>query len=97
MKYLINAMASYEVHVARYYYRRGAYLAAINRAQGVLADYRDSPSIEEALFIMIRGYDKMGNKQLYDDAMRVFKQNYPDSQFLKGDVIKDKAWWKFWG
>jgi outer membrane protein assembly factor BamD len=97
MKYLINAMASYEVHVARYYFRRGAYLAAINRAQGVIADYRDSPSIEEALFIMIRGYDKMGNKQLHDDALRVFKQNYPDSKFLKQDVDQEKAWWKFWG
>src|SRR3954469_4051385 len=49
MRYLTNAMASYEVHVARYYYRRGAYLAAANRAMGIMSDYRDSPAIEEAL------------------------------------------------
>lgn len=97
MKYLINAMASYEVHVARYYFRRGAYLASVNRAQGVLADYRDSPSIEEALFIMIRGYEKLGNKQLHDDALRVFKQNYPNSKFLDEGVNKNRPWWKFWG
>ncbi|WP_082615974.1 outer membrane protein assembly factor BamD [Massilia sp. Root418] len=97
MKYLINAMASYEVHVARYYYRRGAYLAAVNRAMGVISDYRDSPSIEEALFIMIRGYEKMGNVQLHDDALRVFKQNYPNSKFLDEGVKKERQWWKLWG
>jgi len=97
MKYLINAMASYEVHVARYYYRRGAYLAAVNRAMGVISDYRDSPSIEEALFIMIRGYEKMGNVQLHDDALRVFKKNYPNSKFLDEGVKKERQWWKLWG
>jgi outer membrane protein assembly factor BamD len=97
MKYLINAMASYEVHVARYYYRRGAYLASVNRAQGVISDYRDSPSIEEALFIMIRGYEKMGNTALHDDALRVFKQNYPNSKFLEEGVKKERQWWKLWG
>jgi outer membrane protein assembly factor BamD len=90
-------MASYEVHVARYYYRRGAYLAAVNRAMGVISDYRDSPSIEEALFIMIRGYEKMGNVQLHDDALRVFKKNYPNSKFLDEGVKKERQWWKLWG
>jgi outer membrane protein assembly factor BamD len=96
MKYLINAMASYEVHVARYYYRRGAYLAAVNRAMGALSDYRDSPAIEEALFIMIRGYEKLGNTKLHDDALRVFKQNYPNSKFLDEGVKKERQWWKLW-
>jgi outer membrane protein assembly factor BamD len=49
----VNALAQYEVHVARYYYTRGAYVAAINRAQQALADYRDAPSLEEALYIMV--------------------------------------------
>src|SRR5471030_522955 len=69
MKYLVNAMAKYEVYVARY-------------------DYRDSPSIEEALFIMIRGYDKLGMTELRDDTMRVFKQNYPHSTFLEEGGVK---------
>jgi hypothetical protein len=68
--------------VARYYYRRGAYLAAANRAMGIMNDFRDSPSIEEALFIMIRSYDKLGMTELRDDTERVFKLNYPNSKFL---------------
>jgi outer membrane protein assembly factor BamD len=97
MKYLINAMAKYEVFVARYYYRRGAYLAAANRAQGVLTDYADSPSIEEALAIMVRSYDKMGNPVLRDDAQRVLKKNFPESKMLDDGAKAERPWWKLWG
>ena len=96
MRYLTNAMASYEVHVARYYYRRGAYLAAANRAMGIMNDYRDSPAIEEALFIMIRSYDKLGMTELRDDTMRVFKLNYPASKFLDEGKKAERHWWKLW-
>jgi outer membrane protein assembly factor BamD len=96
MNYLINAMASYEVHVANYYYRRGAYLAALNRAQGAVTDYSDAPAREEALFIMIRAYDKLGMLDLRDDTQRVFQKNYPNSRFLGGKGNGDAAWWKFW-
>ena len=94
MKYLINAMAQYEVHVANYYYRRGAYLAALNRAQGAVTDYSDAPATEEALFIMVRCYDKMGNLDLRDDAQRVFVKNYPNSKFLKPGATAN--WLNFW-
>jgi outer membrane protein assembly factor BamD len=96
MKYLINAMASYEVHVASYYYRRGAYLAALNRAQGAVADYSDAPSREQALFLMIRCYDKLGMLDLRDDTQRVFLKNYPNSVLLHPDLAKGTQWWKFW-
>jgi outer membrane protein assembly factor BamD len=96
MNYLINAMASYEVHVANYYYRRGAYLAALNRAQNAVSDYSESPSREEALFIMIRAYDKMGMFTLRDDTQRVFLKNYPNSRFMNPNAPGDAAWWKFW-
>ena len=95
MKYLINAMAQYEVHVANYYYRRGAYLAAFNRAQGAVTDYADAPATEEALFLMIRCHDKMGNLVLRDDAQRVFVKNYPKSRFLDVNA-KQHGWWNFW-
>jgi len=49
MNYIVSSLASYEVHVARYYYKRGAYLAAVNRAQAAVSDYRQAPAIEEAL------------------------------------------------
>ncbi|MET0982456.1 MAG: outer membrane protein assembly factor BamD [Telluria sp.] len=97
MNYLINAMAAYEVHVANYYYRRGAYLAAVNRAQNAVAEYPESPAREEAMFIMIRSYDKLGNLALRDDAQRVFQLNYPNSRFMNPNAGRDTPWWKFWG
>jgi outer membrane protein assembly factor BamD len=96
MKYLVNAMAQYEVHVAKYYYRRGAYVAALNRAQGAVNDYQTAPAIEEALFIMTRSYDKLGMPDLRDDTQRVFAKNFPDSKFIKGTVKDNNRWWKFW-
>ncbi|MEW6371664.1 MAG: outer membrane protein assembly factor BamD [Pseudomonadota bacterium] len=96
MNYLINAMAAYEVHVANYYYRRGAYLAAVNRAQNAVSDYSESPSREEALFIMIRSYDKLGMFDLRDDTQRVFLLNYPNSRFMNPNASGDAPWWQFW-
>jgi outer membrane protein assembly factor BamD len=97
MNYIVNSLAQYEVHVARYYYTRGAYLAAINRAQIALSDYREVPALEEALYIMVRSYDALGLTQLRDDTQRVLNQNYPNSQFVaNGFRGKDNPWWKFW-
>ncbi|CAN5302981.1 outer membrane protein assembly factor BamD [soil metagenome] len=96
MKYLVNAMAQYEVHVAEYYYRRGAYLAAANRAQMAVKDYRESPAAEEGLYLMARSYDELGLNELRDDAERVLRKNYPDSVFFKGGRIKTEPWWKIW-
>ena len=96
MKYLLNALAQYEVHVANYYYRRGAYLAAANRAQQSVQKYPDAPAIEEALFVLIRSYDKLGLTDLRDDAERVFKKNFPNSVYLSGGPKKDVPWWKIW-
>jgi outer membrane protein assembly factor BamD len=97
MNYIVNSLAQYEVHVARYYYSRGAYLAAINRAQLALADYREVPALEEALYIIVRSYDALGMKDLRDDAQRVLTTNYPQSQYLaNGFKGKDDPWWKVW-
>lgn len=97
MNYIVNSLASGEVHVARYYLRRGAYLAAANRAQQALTDYRSSPAIEEALFIMVRAYDQLGLAPLRDDAERVLKQSFPNSPYLTGGVkAADKPWWQLW-
>lgn len=97
MAYIVNSLAQYEVHVARYYYKRGAYLAAVNRAQATVAEYRDVPALEEALFIIYRGYDALGLTQLRDDALRVLEKNYPQSEFLtKGERSKNDPWWKVW-
>ncbi len=98
MNHVVNSLAAGEVHVARYYLRRGAYLAAANRAQQAIKDYPQSPAIEEALYIMSRAYDQLGLVQLRDDAVRVLKQSFPDSGYLSGDALKaaTKPWWQLW-
>lgn len=96
LKYLVNAMAHYEVHVANYYYRRGAYLAAANRAQVAVKEYREAPAVEEALYIMVKSYDALGLPELRDDANRVLKANFPNSVFYSGGRDKSKPWWQIW-
>lgn len=97
MTYIVNALAQYEVHVARYYYTRGAYVAAINRAQIAVNDYREVPAAEEALFIMMRSYDALGMAQLRDDTRRVMEKNFPKSEYLsRGFRSSSDPWWKIW-
>jgi outer membrane protein assembly factor BamD len=97
MTYIVNSLAQYEVHVARYYYSRGAYVAAINRTQAALSDYRDVPALEEALFILMRSYDALGMPELRDDTRRVLEKNYPASTYLTtGGGQPQAPWWKFW-
>ena len=97
MSYTVNSLALSEVHVARYYYSRGAYVAAINRAQTAIADYRDVPALEEATYIVYKSYDALGMIQLRDDAKRVLEKTYPQSEFLtKGLKATASPWYKFW-
>lgn len=97
MDYIVNALADYEVHVARYYVKRGAYVAASNRAQQAITDFPQSPASEEALHILTVCYDRLGLDKLRDDAKRVLTQNFPNSRYLSGDVAEDdKPWWQFW-
>ena len=96
MQYLINSLASHEVHVSRYYYNRGAYVAAINRAQTAVSNFPQAPAIEEALFLMVMSYDKLGMAQLRDDADRVMRKNFPDSVYFRGGPEDDRPWWQLW-
>ncbi|NWG32166.1 MAG: outer membrane protein assembly factor BamD [Rhodocyclaceae bacterium] len=96
MAYLVNALAAHEVHAARYYLKRGAYVAAVNRAQTALKTYPDAPANEEALFIMIKAYDALGMADLRDDAERVMKKNFPNSEYFKRGLDKPEPWWKLW-
>lgn len=99
MKYLVNALASHEVHVARYYFKRGAYVAAANRGKYVVEHYQQAPALEEALYIMAMSYDRLDLADLRDDALRVLRQNFPTSPYLAGkDPRKDKErpWWRLW-
>ena len=97
MNYLVNTLASHEIHVARYYMKRGAYVAAANRVQYALKAYPRAPANEEGLVIMVSAYDALGLNQLRDDAERVLKKNFPDSKYLKGDTASSGgSWWRPW-
>jgi outer membrane protein assembly factor BamD len=97
MVYLVNTLSQHEMHVARYYMKRQAYLAALNRAKYVLEYYPNSISVEEALVITISAYDYMDLQDLKEDNIRVLKANYPQNPMITGKVSEDeKVWWKFW-
>ena len=97
MRYLVNSLAQYEVHVARYYMRRGAFVAAANRAQYAVQHYPQAPALEEAVFIMVKAYDALGMDDLRNAADRVMRKNFPESKYLNPKGYKrDVPWWKLW-
>lgn len=96
MQYLVNSLASHEVHVARYYYRRGAYVAAVNRAKSALTSFPQAPANEEALFLLVKSYDALGMTDLRDDADRVMRKNFPNSVYFSGGPADTRPWWQLW-
>ena len=93
MTYIVNSLAQYEVHVARYYYKRGAYVAAIARAQTALTSYQGVPASQEALEILINAYDQLGMTALRDDAKRVRDANFEQATSVQKT---HRPWWKLW-
>jgi len=97
MIYLANSLSDHEIDVARYYMKRQAYLAAVNRCKYVMEYYPQTPSVEESLVIMISAYDLMGLDDLKNDTLRILKTNYPNSVMLTGKApTNERVWWKFW-
>lgn len=95
MIYLVNGLAMHEVHAARYYMRRGAYVAAANRAKFAVETYPQTPAVEHALAVLMAAYDQLGLNELRDDTRRVLQKNYPNSEWLAGGP-KSGPWWKVW-
>lgn len=95
MQYLVNMLAKHELHIAHFYQRRGAYIAAVNRAQNILKTYPNSPATRDALGVMVQSYDAMGMTQLRDDTQRVLTQNGGAAISLLSDQ-PEKPWWQFW-
>ncbi len=99
MQYLINALARHEIRVAGYYLRRGAYVAATNRANGVLSEFPQTPATRDALQIMVQSYAAMGMNDLRDDTQRILDLNIakdgikPSTQESPENT---KYWWQFW-
>jgi outer membrane protein assembly factor BamD len=82
------------VKVGRYYFNRGAYVAAVNRAQGALVNFPRTPANEDALELLVRAYDRLGMTQLRDDSAAILKRTFPDSKYLA--EAPPKPWYQFW-
>jgi outer membrane protein assembly factor BamD len=95
MRYLVNALASHDIYVASYYLRRGALIAAVDRAKNVLVNYQQTPATEDALEILVVGYGRLEMPELQDDARRVLAKNFPNHVPGKFEP-KTKVWWRFW-
>jgi len=80
---LRNHLAHHEVHVANFYIRRGAFVAAANRAKIVVENYQGTPAVPDALGIMAQSYDRLEMHDLKEDVLSVIRENYPDHPALQ--------------
>ena len=103
MIYLRNSVAEYDVHVARYYIKRGAYLAAVNRGRNVVENYPKTTAVANALAVMLVGYTLLDRPDPADDTRRILELNYPEHPVLQGPVTVDSdtgkkpgEWFQFW-
>ncbi len=90
--YLQSARAEQQINVARFYFARGAYIAALNRSRLVLNQYQDRPQVEDALGIMYLSYQRMQMTDLAEDTRRILSINYPQSVYLKKNYQPDGNW-----
>jgi outer membrane protein assembly factor BamD len=95
MIYLRDRLASYDVDIARYYLKRGAYVGAARRAKLVIDNYEGSPATKDALAIMIVSYDRLGMKPLADEARKVYAANF-NGQVTQVAAAVQRHWWHFW-
>ncbi|MGH7058260.1 MAG: outer membrane protein assembly factor BamD, partial [Acetobacteraceae bacterium] len=95
MVYLRDRLASYDVDIARYYLKRGAYVGAVRRAKLVIENYEGAPSTRDALAIMIVSYDRLGMKTLAEQARRVYAANFK-GQVAQVAAATQRHWWHFW-
>ena len=91
MIYLRNRLADYELYVARYYVKRGAYVAAAQRAKLTIEQYDGAPAVREALEIMAKSYDALGMKLLADQTRSVYQDNYAGE--TQRVAPKKRHWW----
>ena len=102
MVYLKNQLAAYEVQVASYYLRRGAPIAAVNRAKFVLESFQDTPAVANALALMVESYKKMDESDLAEQSKQMLAANYPSHSYLQDgeidlntDVLRWRDIWPF--
>ncbi len=96
MIYLRDRLAAYDVEIARYYLKRGAYIGAVRRAKLVIENYEGAPATRDALAIMIVGYDRLGLKTLAAEARRVYAANFTGQISRVAVATQGRHWWHFW-
>ena len=96
MTYLMNKIAEYDLHVARYYMKRKAYVAALNRAKQVYTNYPESIHVEESLVIQYIAYKELKIKDLEVATKKIIDLNYPENKLTLDTREGTKTWWKFW-
>lgn len=95
MVYLRDRLANYEVHVAQYYFKRGAYIAAAQRAKNAVEEYDGAPAVKDALNLLIQSYDRLNLQPLAAQTREVYAANYQGKVALSQADVK-KSWWRFW-
>jgi outer membrane protein assembly factor BamD len=95
MIFLRDRLAEHENYVARYYLRRGAYLAALNRAKSAMTSYDGAPAIPESMRIMVEAYTELGMTDLAESTRAVMSESFPQTTIAEA-AAADKPWYKFW-
>lgn len=93
MVHIRDHLARQELHVARFYARRGAMVASVNRAKDVVRNFQTTPATEEALAIMVKGYQRLDMPELAEKSRAVLALNWPDSQYLNAEQQVVLPWW----
>lgn len=96
MVFLRNNLSYYEIDVANYYMRRGAYVAAMNRARYLLETYPGTPEAGNALTVLHRAYTELDMLDLAEDTLVVLEHNYPEHPYLTGDDGKEGFFDRLW-
>ena len=91
MIYLRNQLAAFELKVAKYYLRRKAYIASINRSKFILESYQKTDSVANALAVMAEAYKQLGEGELEKSTLLVLETNYPNHSYLQGEEINLKT------
>lgn len=96
MVHLRNGLAQGELNTALFYFRREAFIGAINRAQYLVENYQETPQAGDALAIMTESYARLGRTRQSQDTRKVLVANYPSHPYLSGDrwPPRRKLWWQ---
>jgi outer membrane protein assembly factor BamD len=95
MIYLRDRLASYEVHVAEFYYKRNAFVASAQRAKGAIEQYDGAPATKQALQILIASYERLGLTNLAAQSREVYSSNY-SGDLRVAEAERRKSWWQIW-